>query len=459
MSDTTERFAVVGGGLLGLTLALRLSQRGYAVTLLEAADHVGGLADAWRVGEVTWDRHYHVTLLSDTCLRGLLKECALDDAMCWKRTRTGFLVKGRLHSMSNTWEFLRFPSLGTLDKLRLGWTIFRCARIRDWRRLEQTSAADWLIRLSGRSTFEKIWRPLLQAKLGDAWRRTSAAFIWATIQRMYAARQSGMKHEKFGYLSGGGYSRLLAALRAKLEQGGVDIRTGYAVEKIERNEAGRFVIASPGKESLTGERVVVTTPTPVTASICGDLSREEISRLRAIEYLGIVCVSVLSRKPLAGYYVTNITDRAPFTGVIEMTALVDPAELDGHALLYLPKYATAADPIWQRSDTDVEAEFLGALERLYPGFSRADVTAVRTSRVRNVFALSTLNYSRGVPPIRTTVSGLYVVSSAQIVNGTLNVNETVRLAESAVAQLCEPLSPVELRTHGTTDREPVARPR
>ncbi len=35
--QTREHFGIVGGGLLGLTLALRLVQRGYRVTLLEAA--------------------------------------------------------------------------------------------------------------------------------------------------------------------------------------------------------------------------------------------------------------------------------------------------------------------------------------------------------------------------------------------------------------------------------------
>jgi uncharacterized protein with NAD-binding domain and iron-sulfur cluster len=33
--------------MLGLTLALRLAQRGQQVTLFEAADRLGGLADAW----------------------------------------------------------------------------------------------------------------------------------------------------------------------------------------------------------------------------------------------------------------------------------------------------------------------------------------------------------------------------------------------------------------------------
>src|SRR4051794_36712916 len=37
-----ERWAVVGGGFLGMTLALRLAQQGKAVTLFESADSLGG---------------------------------------------------------------------------------------------------------------------------------------------------------------------------------------------------------------------------------------------------------------------------------------------------------------------------------------------------------------------------------------------------------------------------------
>src|SRR3954471_13376353 len=168
-----EHFGIVGGGLLGLTLALRLSQRGYRVTLLEAADHVGGLADAWQLGDLTWDRHYHVTLLSDQYLRGILRELELYQEMQWVKTRTGFLVAGRLYSMSNVWQFLRFPPLGLIDKLRLGWTIWHASRSRDWQALEDIPVGGWLTKHSGKKTFERIWLPLLKAKLGDAWQRTS----------------------------------------------------------------------------------------------------------------------------------------------------------------------------------------------------------------------------------------------------------------------------------------------
>ncbi len=60
-----QRWAIVGGGILGMTLALRLAQRGRSVNLIERAEQLGGLASAWRLGDLVWDRHYHVTLLSD----------------------------------------------------------------------------------------------------------------------------------------------------------------------------------------------------------------------------------------------------------------------------------------------------------------------------------------------------------------------------------------------------------
>jgi len=436
--DSREHFGIVGGGLLGLTLALRLAQRGQRVTMLEAADHVGGLADAWNLGHVTWDRHYHVTLLSDTHLRGILRELGLDDQMQWRRTRTGFLVDGQLHSLSNVWEFLRFPPLGLIDKLRLGWTIWYASKVRDSQALEEIPVADWLQKHSGRRTLERIWLPLLKAKLGAAWERTSAAFIWATIQRMYAARHSGHKHEMFGYLPGG-YARMLAAFRQRLLELGIEIRTSCKVAEVRAGDEGGMVLETGG-QTLAFDRVVVTTPAAVATQICPQLSAVESDRLRSVEYAGIICASLLLKKPLAGYYVTNITDPAPFTGVIEMTALVDPAELGGHTLVYLPKYVAADDPAWTKSDAEIQAEFVAALTKLYPQVSPSDVLAFRVSRVKHVFALSTLGYSRRVPPIETSIPGLFLVNSAQIVNSTLNVNETVRLAEASLETICGPLA-------------------
>ena len=434
MSATPQRWAVIGGGILGLRLAQRLRRQGKEVTLFEAADRLGGLAGAWELGGVVWDRHYHVTLLSDTHLRVLLAELGLEDDLVWGETRTGFYTDGKLYSMSNTLEFLRFPPLGWLDKLRLGWTIFYASKIRNWKRLEQISVEDWLRRWSGKRTLNKIWLPLLRAKLGENYRKASAAFIWAIIARMYAARRTGLKREMFGYVRGG-YARILERFGALLDREGVQLRLGCRVDTVRREDGLNWVETADGQRQAF-DGVVVTSPAPVAERLCAGLSGDERDRLRGITYQGIICASLLLRQPLADYYVTNITDDwVPFTAVIETSTLVNRQEFGSHCLVYLPHYVAPDDPAFGLSDEEIREQFLTALERMYPHFRREDVLAFRVSRVRHVLAISTLNYSEKLPSMATSVPGLFVVNSAHIVNGTLNVNETLALAERAADML------------------------
>jgi protoporphyrinogen oxidase len=439
--------AVIGGGMLGMTSALRLSQRGMAVTLYEASDRLGGLADAWRLGDVTWDRHYHVTLLSDLYLRQILRELQLESSMRWVETKTGFFTQGRLYSVSNAIEFLRFPALGFVGKLRLAWTLFYGSKLRNWKRLEDIPVADWLRRMSGQRTFESMWLPLLRAKLGDNYRQTSAAFIWATIARLYAARRTGLKKEMFGYVPGG-YATVIARWREALEEAGVRICTDMPVRSVVRESTESSGASSIVVETRDGwqqrfTQALVTIPSPVVSHILPQLTDSERAAHGAIQYQGIVCASLLLRHSLSRFYVTNITDDAiPFTGVIEMTALVDKQELGGHALVYLPKYLPAHDPAWQWSDEEIRARFTTGLQRMHPTFDpQADVLAFRISRVPHVMALPTIGYSKKLPPMRTSIPGIAVMNAAQIVNGTLNVNETIRLAEQAIESLCHELSP------------------
>ncbi len=437
-----ERFAVVGGGMLGMTLARRLAQAGHDVSLFEAAPNLGGLASAWQLGDVVWDRHYHVTLLSDSNLRALLGELGLESELRWVTTKTGFYTDGQLYSLSNVLEFLAFPPLGLTDKLRLAATILHASRVRRWQELEDIPVADWLTRLSGKRTFEKIWLPLLRAKLGENYRQTSAAFIWAVIARMYAARRTGLKKEMFGYMPGG-YARILERFERVLRDDGVRIEPAQPVESIRSSARGvdvafpqrtRGALRSSRDHDACAHRRDCL---PAAQRRRGDApARHPLSghRLR-------VCPPAPAARP---YYVTNITDPwVPFTAVIEMSALVDRSHFGGNSLVYLPKYLPSDDPAFGVPDEQIEAGFLQALERMYPSFSRDDVLSFRISRARYVLPISTLGYSRRLPPVATSVPGVFIVNSAHIVNGTLNVNETVQLANATVPQLLAPRGPMD----------------
>ena len=353
--------------------------------------------------------------------------------MRWIETKTGFYTDDKLYSMSNTKEFLQFPPLTLIEKLRLGGTIFYASKISNWKRLEKLPVAKWLRRWSGAGTFKKIWEPLLKAKLGDSYRITSAAFIWAHISRMYKARRTGLKKEMFGYVKGG-YRTIINRLIEVMEEHGVSVKTASPIENIRKLDDGQFEVKYAGQDrSDHFDKVIMTTPNSILSRVCSDLNEDEKHRFDSVEYLGIVCASVLLKKGLSPYYVTNITDDwVPMTAVIEMTTIVDPEELGGKSLVYLPKYVPSDHELFEKSDEEIQESFLSALDRMYPEFSRDNVIDFKLSRVRSVMAIPTLKYSELLPPMKTSVEGLYVVNSSYILKGNLNVNESITIAEDAM---------------------------
>lgn len=428
------RCAVIGGGMLGMSLALRMARRGWSVALYEQSGELGGLAAPWRLGSITWDRHYHVMLRSDVTLLALLAHLGIERNVMWGRARSNFFIDGGMYPFTSTLDQMRFPAIGTIDKARLGLMVWRAQRRNDWQELESVDVETWLREECGDRVFERIWLPLLQAKLGSAYSRSNAAFIWATIQRLYVAAKHG-GGQQFGFVRGG-YRRIIEALSRRLELEGVRIRTATAVRDVRSEKRGFAIETSDGSRFY--DRVVMTVPAPAIARMASALTGEERDRLGAIEYQGVVCASLLLDQPLSNAYVTNIADaNVPFTAAIEMTALVD-AEAFGHRhLVYLPRYCTPADPFFALGDAEMRVQSIAALRRMYPKFKTETIRAFRVSRVPSVFALPLTGYSGRLPGFITSCPGLYVATSAQIVNGTLNVNETLELAHQAAEAIAD----------------------
>ena len=86
MTLLPQKIAIIGSGFLGLTLALRLAEQGNDVTVYESAAEIGGLASAWQIGDLIWDKHYHVTLLSDSYTKKIVEEIGLGDDFEWAET-------------------------------------------------------------------------------------------------------------------------------------------------------------------------------------------------------------------------------------------------------------------------------------------------------------------------------------------------------------------------------------
>ena len=428
LRDGRMRVGVIGGGLMGLALAERIASAEHTVVAFERARQVGGLTTWHDFGSFVWDRFYHVILPSDASLLAFLRRIGLGPRLRWQQTQTGYYVDGRSYPFNSGLDFLRFPPLGLWSKFRLAATILYCSRLRDWRRLERETVEAFLVRTSGRTTFEKFWKPLLLAKLGEEYRRVSAVFIWTYIRRLFSARDSAAQREQLGYVSGG-YRTVFSRLLERIQLASGEVRTGVDVEGVRAAPAGGLeVCTAAGVERF--DKVIFTGPVDAMRRVV-DPGLVAVPATQDVEYLGVICMALVSREPLIPYYVLNIADAAvPFTGMIGMTNVVHPDETSGRHLTYLPKYVLSGDAQLQVPDEEVRNSFLQGVRRMLPCFDTSTIEAIHVNRAARVQPLQVVGYSDRVQAPRTLHRDFYVVNTAQFVNSTLNNNEVIRAVDT-----------------------------
>jgi protoporphyrinogen oxidase len=425
------RVGIIGGGLMGLALAQRLTAAGNQVTVLERDVQLGGLSTHQDYGSFFWDRFYHVILPTDGSLIAFLRDIGLGNSLRWQTTKTGFYVDETFHSLNDSMDFLRFPPLSLWHKARLATTILYGSRIDDWQRLEKVSVEDWLIRTSGRATYEKLWKPLLLAKLGQNYRRVSAVFIWSYIKRMFSARHSSAKKEQLGHVSGG-YKAVFERLEKVINEAGGSIKRQIAVKRIERGAAGLDVHTDRG--NFTFEKIVFTGPVNVLRQTAGS-ALVDVQGGQDVEYLGVICMVLVTRRALMPYYVLNIADdRIPFTGVIGMSNVVATTETAGRHITYVPRYILSTDPELQAPDDEIRGRFLDGLRRLFKEFDPADVESIHINRAAKVQPLQVVGYSQLVPRSTTRDPDFFIVNTAQFVNSTLNNNSVISAVDEFMHQ-------------------------
>ena len=426
------KIGIIGGGILGISLGYFLTQRGVIVDIYEASPEIGGLAGRVTLDDgATVDRFYHAILSSDSLLLQLCEELGITEYLHFKETRMGFYHQGAIHPMNNMIDFLRFPPLGWLDRFRLGLTVLYAQFIRDWHSLESINVEQWLLQLSGENTYRNIWRPMLKAKFDGGFEQTPATYIWSRLVRMKSTRSGVNQKEEAGYIQGG-YPTLLTAMIGRIKSAGGTLYLNQPVNEI-----------ASDNQTITGlkiqdefrpyDAVISTVQLPVFCRLIPEASSTYLESLQKIEYLGVVCLLLAMEKPLSGYWTLNITDdRFPFTGVIETTAYIDPKDVGGYHLVYLPKY-TQPNSNWQTMpDEEIIARWLADLEAMLPSFSRDQVRFARVYREKYVEPIHGLSQSDLIPTVETPITNLYLATTTQIYPDLTNGESICKYARQVV---------------------------
>ncbi|MFF7274423.1 FAD-dependent oxidoreductase [Streptomyces griseorubiginosus] len=393
---------IIGAGATGLTAAWDAVRAGHQVTVLEAADELGGLAASLEVGGVPLERYYHHIFRSDKAMIALIEELGLGDALRFHRPTTGIYRGGKLIDFTTPLDMLRFPEFGPVDAVRFAGSSAVLKAVRKGDRYNDLTALAWLRKWAGKKATAAIWEPLLRGKFGDRAEQVSMAWLWARIH---------CRTFELGYVDGG-FERVYAALRDGIEAHGGKVEFGKAVRSIRQDGPEEAVVTCADGSSYAFERLIVTTPQPAFAKAAG---LPDDSTLWKNQYLGATCFVLELDRSAIPYYWLNINEPDfPFLAVVEHTKMIDPSVYGGRHILYVGNYVEREDRRFTTDPGQLLDEFVPYLKRINPAFDRSWIQTWHFSKAGFAQPVVTPEYRALIPAHETPLSRVTLATMAQI---------------------------------------------
>ena len=415
MSDGAgrPRAAVVGGGFGGLAAAYELGRQGIRATVLEADAEVGGLAGSFPAGGGTLEKFYHHWFSGDAFVVELVEELGRKDRVLDRATRTGAYYAHDFYRLSTPVDLLRFTPLPFLDRIRLGLLALRARRVRDWRSLEERTAADWLREMGGERVYRVVWEPLLRGKFGDLAEEVAAVWMWNKLKLRGGSR--GKRGEERLAFYRGGFAALAEEVVEAIRNQGGEVRTGAPVTGL-LVEDGRAAGCVTPDGPVAAEAVIATPALPIVADLVEPhVPPEYAEGLRRIRYLASLCVVLELDRSLSDIYWLNVNDPGfPFVGVIEHTNFEPSSSYGGRHIVYLSKYLPETDALYRMADSEVVSYSLEHLRRMFPDLKDETILATHVWRARYAQPVVERGYRRRIPDERTPIGNLFLSTMAQI---------------------------------------------
>ena len=417
------RVAVIGGGISGLASAFRLAAHGHAVTLIESEDFLGGLGTTFPYGGGHLERFYHCILPEDTALIRLIQEVGLGAELQWRETGMGFMYQRKIYPLNTPLDLLRFGPLSFVDRLRMGLMGIRARTQGLSPHLDTIAVGDWIKKMVGPRAFEILWKPLLEAKIGDGYPGIPALWLSSRMNREKSTRL-----EVKGCLSRG-YKVLIDTLADALRARGAELRLRTGVTAIERDGERMALRFADGTREIW-DVVVATSPLVRFQQMTRGLGLDPAIAELQLDYQGVVSGVFLMEKPLSRYYWMPIVDSgATCQGVIEMSNLVPLSRSQGLYVTYVVNYTHRTSELFAKSDVDLLAAYRADLAGLFPasGTTVVDQFLFRAPFVEPIWKLG---YNQLRPPTSVIPGRLYLACTAQVYPHVNSWNSCCEVVES-----------------------------
>ena len=184
-------------------------------------------------------------------------------------------------------------------------------------------------------------------------------------------------------------------------------------------------------QALDFDRVISTIPLPYLTRLVPTLPEAERSKIAAIRNVGVVCVLLKLKRPFTRNFWMNINDpRIEIPGLIEYSNL-NP--LGGETIVYAPFYMPQTHPKYLREPQAFIDETLAAMKLIRPDFDKNDVLAATASRYEFAQTLCTPGFFDALPPMRSSVQGLFMADTSHYYPEDRSISESLRIGSQLAA--------------------------
>jgi protoporphyrinogen/coproporphyrinogen III oxidase len=298
---------VVGAGLAGLAAADRLARAGVHVTLLEAADRLGGNVHTTSFVGRPLDMGAEALVTREPAAMELCRELSLDGDLVMPASSRAHVWTRRglrplpAHAVTRVpgapVELLRSRLLSPVGLLRCGWDVIAPSRAPDG---DVAIGAIVRARL-GREVLEQIVDPLLggiHAGRCDTLSARALAphFVRALgtgkgLVRGLRATDPTTAGAAFATLRGGMES-LVAALAARTQDAGAGVRLGVSARMVHRLGSRRVIVAQSDGDEVEAAGCVVAIPAGAAAQVLRRAAPAAAAELGAIVHAPAAVVAL-----------------------------------------------------------------------------------------------------------------------------------------------------------------------
>lgn len=316
-----EKFVVVmGGGVSGLMAALKVSEGGEKVILIEKSPFLGGAAASIDIPEGrNVPAGYHQIVGSDRELVKVLNDFNLLNRVHWKKTHITTLVGDRNINLASPKDILFFQKLPLQSRIRYILFGVRCLITKNWSRWKKRSVTELVTSWADKAVLENIFKPLVDIKFGFSTDQADAAWLGLRLSH----REGNVP---FGYIPNASWTeQMCLKIIARIKDLGGQIETNTAIKSIKLDERENVVFINTDQNKRYKTLAVISTlPPPALYPILQKslAPKNWLRSLQKIRYIS--CYSLLAGLPLVPfleYWTIVLSPRRIFGGCFSLSLL------------------------------------------------------------------------------------------------------------------------------------------